>query len=344
MYKYHKLFLLLFVMKNFYVYLLVRWKIKASGNVYFETKPDRLFIEISQTDIKEKEATECLYILSKLLYNKTINSYDKVRNEIGICAFNKTTVLKFDLFLIGNVVYPALSVGIFVEEYDNSFFLVTIKDKYKFIIRKNINQDIKILKYTFIHDEYGKYLPDIKGKTVLDIGGYIGDTAIYFSNLGASMVYVYEPHPVLYQILSKNIELNNLKNVMAINCGASSENSIIFEKEDNLYNGPTGAFGLKLSREREGKMVEMKAVSFEEIIENIGEIDFMKMDCEGCEFQSLLSCDRLHLKKIKKMVVEYHDDPKNLIKHLENSGFFVKDEKNGFFIDGENGILTASLL
>ena len=341
--RFHKLFLLLFVMKNLYVCLLVRWKIKSRGNVYFETKPDRLYIEINQTDIRKKEATECLYILSKLLYNKIINSYDEAKNEIGICAFNKKTVLKFDLFLIGNIVYPALSAGIFVEEYDSDFFLVTIKDKYRFIIRKEIKQDIKILKYTFLHDEYGKYLPDIKGKIVLDIGGYIGDTAVYFSKLGASMVYVYEPHPVLYQILTKNIELNNLKNVKAINCGASSENSIIFAKEDSFYNGPTGAFGLKLSKEREGKTVEMKTVSFKEIVENIGEIDFMKMDCEGCEFQALLSCDTIYLRKIKKMVVEYHSNPEKIKKHLENSGFLVELENRGVFVEGGNDILVASL-
>ena len=61
--------------------------------------------------------------------------------------------------------------------------------------------------------QYGVPVIIIKGKIVLDIGGYIGDTAVYFSKLGASMVYVYEPHPVLYQILTKNIELNNLKNI-----------------------------------------------------------------------------------------------------------------------------------
>ncbi len=343
--KLHKLFLLLFVMKGFHIYLLVRWKIKARGSVYFKTKLDRLYVEISQSDISEREATECLYILSKLLYNKIIISYDDAKNEIDIRAFNKITVLKFDLFLIANIVYPALSTGIFVEEYDNAFFLVTIiKDKCRFIIRKAIKQDIKILKYTFIHGEYGKYLPDIKGKIILDIGGYIGDTAVYFSNLGASTVYVYEPHPVLYQILAKNIELNNLKNIIAINCGASNKNEIMFTMEDNFYDGPTGAFGLKPSREREGKMIEMKALSFKEIIENIGEIDFMKMDCEGCEFQALLSCDRIHLKKIRKMVVEYHRNPEKIIKHLEDSGFFVELENSGVFVEGGNGILVASLL
>lgn len=333
--KFYKLFLLIFVMKNLYVYLLVRWKIKTRGNVYFKTKPDRLYIEINQKDIMEKEATECLYILSKLIYNNIINSYDEANNELGICAFNKKTALKFDLFLIGNIVYPALSAGIFVEEYDNDFFLVTIKDNLTFIIRKRNKSDILLLKDIFIYEEYGKYLPDVKGKIVLDIGGYIGDTAVYFSNLGASMVYVYEPHPVLYKMMIKNIELNNIKNIKTNNCGISDEDSIISIKEKKSSNGPTAVFGLELPKYNQGKTVEIKVVSFKKIIEDIGEIDLLKMDCEGYEVLALLSCDRIHLKKIKNMVVEYHDNPEMIIKHLESSGFSVK---------AENDILTASLL
>jgi len=316
---------------------------KSKGSVYFETKPDRLYIEINQTDIRKKEATECLYILSKLLYNKIINSYDEAKNEIGICAFNRKTALKFDLFLIGNIVYRALSVGIFVEEYDNDFFLITIKGNLRFIIRKRNRSDILLLKDIFISEEYDKYLPDLQGKIVLDIGGYIGDTAIYFSHLGASTVYVYEPHPVLYKMMIKNIELNNIKNIKTNNCGISDEDSIISIKEKKSSNGPTAVFGLELPENNQGKTVEIKVVSFKKIIENIGEIDFMKMDCEGGEFQALLSCDTIYLKKIKRMVVEYHDNPEKIIKHLEDSGFFVKVENNGFFNDCENGILVASL-
>ena len=72
------------------------------------------------------------------------------------------------------------------------------------------------------------------------------------------------------------------------------------------------------------------------------EIDFMKMDCEGCEFQALLSCDTIYLRKIRKMVVEYHSNPEKIITHLEDSGFFVEPQNNSF-VEGENGILIASL-
>ena len=341
---FHKLFLLLFVMKGFYVYLLVRCKIKAKGSVYFNTKPDRLCIEISQSDISQKESTECLYILSKLLHNKTINSYDKTRNGLGICAFGRKAVLGFDLFLLGNIVYPALCAGIFVEEYDNDFFLITINDKFKFIIRKKNKSDILLLKDIFIYKEYDKYLPDLQDKVVLDIGGYIGDTAIYFSHLGASSVYVYEPHPALYKMMNKNIELNNRQNIKTNNCGVSGADSIIPIKEKRSCNGPTAVFGLELPKNNQGKTVEIKAFSLEKIIDNIGEIDLLKMDCEGYEFPALLSCNRIPLEKIKKMVVEYHGNPEKIVKHLENSGFVVKFEKTGSTIEGDVGILTASLV
>ena len=331
----HKLSSLLFTMKNSYIYFCVRWSIKSKGKVYFKTKPDRLYIEINQTDIKERGVTECLYALSKLLCNKIINSYSKEKNELGICAFNKKTVLKFDIFHIGNIVYLALSAGFFIEEYDNDFFLVTVKDKLKFMIRKEIRSDILILRNAFVYEEYGKYMPDIQGKIILDIGGFIGDTAIYFSHLGASIVYVYEPHPVLYQIMIKNIELNNIKNIITKDFGVSDENSIISVKENKSFSGPTSGFGLKVPKEREGKTVEIKVVSLREIIEDIGEIDFLKMDCEGYELQSLLSCKRIHLEKIKKMVVECHDNSEQIVTHLRKNGFFVKVEKQ---------FLIASLL
>lgn len=331
----HKLFSLLFIMKNFCDYLSVRWKIQKSGKVYFETKPDRLYIEINYTDIREKEVTEHLYILSKLFHNKTIYMYGKEKNEIGICAFNKKTLLKFDLFSVVNIVHPALNAGVFVEEYDEDFFLVGIKDNLKFIIRKRNKSDILLLRDIFIYEEYDKYLPDLQGKIVLDIGGYIGDTAIYFSHLGASTVYVYEPHPELYKMMIKNIELNNARNIKTINCGAGNEDSFISIKQNKSADGPTAVFGLKLPKEREGKSVRIKVVSLEKIIENIGEIDFLKMDCEGCEFPALLSCDRIHLERIKKMLVEYHGNPEKIVTHLEKNGFSVRVEKH---------LLIASLL
>jgi len=39
------------------------------------------------------------------------------------------------------------------------------------------------------------------------VGAFVGDTALYYANFGA-IVYAYEPHPVNFYWLKKNIELN----------------------------------------------------------------------------------------------------------------------------------------
>jgi hypothetical protein len=68
---------------------------------------------------------------------------------------------------------------------------------------------------TFIHDIHFVGF-DLKDKIIVDIGAFVGDTALYYANLGA-IVYSYEPHPVNFYWLKKNIELNpNLKDRIKI--------------------------------------------------------------------------------------------------------------------------------
>jgi len=47
---------------------------------------------------------------------------------------------------------------------------------------------------------------DVKNKSVVDIGAFVGDTAIYFAIKGAEKVIAIEPHPGAYEELAENIE------------------------------------------------------------------------------------------------------------------------------------------
>ncbi len=59
--------------------------------------------------------------------------------------------------------------------------------------------------------EYKLDKKEIRGKKILDIGGYI-DTPIAFSKMGARKVVTYEP--IYYRVLLKNLKLNRMKNVI----------------------------------------------------------------------------------------------------------------------------------
>lgn len=54
---------------------------------------------------------------------------------------------------------------------------------------------------------------NIQGKVVLDVGGFLGETTVYFIKKGkASKVLVFEPVPEHTVYIKKNIELNNIGN------------------------------------------------------------------------------------------------------------------------------------
>lgn len=54
----------------------------------------------------------------------------------------------------------------------------------------------------------------VAGKYVIDIGAYIGDTAIYFALKGARKVFAVEPYPYTYRLLAENIKINSLGTII----------------------------------------------------------------------------------------------------------------------------------
>jgi len=73
--------------------------------------------------------------------------------------------------------------------------------------------------------DYGEYvLLDVKGKDIVDVGAFIGDSAIYFALRGARKVIAIEPYPGAYAEMLDNIKLNNMENVIIpINVGLASK-------------------------------------------------------------------------------------------------------------------------
>jgi len=49
----------------------------------------------------------------------------------------------------------------------------------------------------------------------------------------------------------------------------------------------------------------------------------LKMDCEGCEYENLLSTPENVLRRFSHMLIEYHYGYKNIKEKLEKSGFYV---------------------
>ena len=86
--------------------------------------------------------------------------------------------------------------------------IINFEDKKEF---KFLNKEVSLIFESFLYGDY-EYIPYSDGESLIDIGGNVGDTAIYFANKGYN-VLAFEPLPNIYEIANKNIGLNpDIKN------------------------------------------------------------------------------------------------------------------------------------
>lgn len=163
---------------------------------------------------------------------------------------------------------------------------------------------------------------------IIDIGAHIG----IFSLLAAvicpkAKIYCYEPEPNNYELLVKNIEQNNLLdrfNLYQLGVAGSSGGRIL-----NVANINTGGSSIVWGRERI-KKITVDCITLENILEenHIDKVDFVKMDCEGAEFEILYS-SKTPLKQISTISMEIHDcegySPAKLIEYLKNNDFKIEE-------------------
>ncbi|MGB9845490.1 MAG: FkbM family methyltransferase [Methanothermobacter tenebrarum] len=178
---------------------------------------------------------------------------------------------------------------------------------------------LKVLSETFTMEPYKQI--NAKGKVVVDIGSYIGDSPIYFILKGAKRVYAFEPYPSSYSLLLKNIKINSSdKKIIAFNEGLSKNMGKIRIKED--YEGLATS---QLKDFHQGKQV--KLTTLEGIVKRFNLKDaVLKMDCEGCEY-TILKTPKKTLKSFQEIIMEYHYGYKDLREKLERASFKVKNTK-----------------
>ncbi len=134
-----------------------------------------------------------------------------------------------------------------------------------------------------------KYLKP--GFTYLDCGANIGNHSLFFACVAkAKKVFAFEGNPPTYNILAKNIELNNLQNkVNTYNCVLGEKEGFAQISHCDLLN--IGGTDFAESKEQNG--IEMKALDSFPFGEKV---DFVKMDVEGFEYHVLKGAKNLLLK------------------------------------------------
>lgn len=174
------------------------------------------------------------------------------------------------------------------------------------------------------------YLQNKANPIVLDVGANVGNYSkdIFSSNISCS-VFAFEPHPTTYKKLISNVNFEKFK---AFNVGVGNKNGKL-ELFD--YDTKDGSSHASLYRDVIKDLHKGNPISqFVEIIvldeflktQNIQEVDLLKIDTEGNEFNVLLGCDEI-LKNKKVKAIHFEFNEMNIVSKVSFKDFwdYLKD-------------------
>lgn len=174
-------------------------------------------------------------------------------------------------------------------------------DKFGYPI--NIFATLPMIYTIFIAQQYKYYGTSFtvgaeQGDTIIDAGGYWGDTALYFAHHvgNTGRVYTFEFVPSNLELMKMNFLLNprEEKSIQIV------ERAIWNEPNKPLSFLDRGAESKAEEEKIKSSTVSVKSITIDEFVEEykINKIDFIKMDIEGAEMKALIGSIKT-LKKFK---------------------------------------------
>lgn len=167
--------------------------------------------------------------------------------------------------------------------------------------------DLVTLEGVWLHQDY--YHPALEGtKTILDIGGNIGMSALWFHEWLKPQGYAcVEPDPRNLEVLRKNLETNGLQ-ARVFPCAATAEPGRI-RLSMGLSFGCSHLEGIEIADglHQTEQYVEVEGRTIPSMLDELGwqKVDLVKIDIEGGERELLRHCASW-IDRVGQMVMEIH--------------------------------------
>jgi FkbM family methyltransferase len=262
-----------------------------------------------------------LRILLRIVLGK--KRRDRIFIEQGF-DFNTFLYKVFKILRIGN----SMLLKISVPKYD-----------YKFYCRIN-REDLVFM--TNHEDDIIEHFTPKQGDIVVDIGAHMGRyTIISSKRVGTNgKVVAIEAHPGNFEMLNRNIKLNQLTNVIPLNYAVYSKETKIklyLPEEDSGFTIYNTIMSNRAGTE--DKFVEVNANTLDCLLQlnqiREEEVNWVKIDVEGAEFEVLKGATNvLTNSKDIALLIEIHgpDNYRPILNFLSLYNFkidFEKSNKNG---------------
>lgn len=227
----------------------------------------------------------------------------------------------------------------YLDFYKDDYLIIELRNgvRYKIRSKKISIADSYIFNETWLYGVHRGIKSIIReAKIGIDIGAHIGAFSVFAAFVNPSLkIYAYEPAPDNFKLLKKNINLNKFGNriipneIAIVGDNGKTRELYLTGKEHGLYTIDRDYLEAIKSYDFHGavKTIGVKTRTLKDVFSDCGIkfCAFLKIDCEGAEYEILFNTPPEILRKIKAMSVEYHSghQVEELKKFLENSGFLV---------------------
>jgi FkbM family methyltransferase len=239
---------------------------------------------ITLTDVYETES------ISQKFYDEHLEYFDKVRSNLS----DELSVRSFDAFIMSKLTLTNIDIMKVIERkqyfFDNPPWLYSDDD------------------------------------ILVDGGAFIGDSIMDFVKLrhnAYKKIIAFEPDKGNFDLLLKNVEELNLKNVEAYNCGLHSEKTVLsFSASGDMMSAFTSDGDIQLQVDSIDNVIKDENVSI------------IKMDIEGSEMDALQGAEQTIARcRPIMMISAYHkkDDLYNIFDFInskvDNYSFYFRCHK-----------------
>jgi hypothetical protein len=171
-------------------------------------------------------------------------------------------------------------------------------------------------KEVLVEDVYGIRGRDLAGRVVVDVGGYVGDSANAFARRGAR-VHTCEPSETFCGFMRRNLAENGMSERVTLHEVGLTDRAHVEER------------GYDRLRFVEGVSYTLAHLP--------RAVDLLKLDCEGGEYHLLADARFLEHLAPREIRLEYHRGPQGVLEPLRRAGYRVTVQRE----NGTLGLVTA---
>lgn len=239
-------------------------------------------------------------------------SIETVRRSINIYKFysvlqRKKRVKPDDVRYLGHLLRPSQEeIAVINKEfYSQIYWLENGTYRYKKYILPLNHFESSVFYYRHCIDEF-KNQDRFKYKDIIDVGGYIGDSAVVFSDYTERNVHTFEASRKNFELLKITLELNQCKNVIPVMYALGDNSSKTLYLVESGSCTQTAVNNNSIAYDNNS----VECITLDDYVEeNNLEVGLIKVDIEGFEQTFLKGAEKTIKNQKPSLLISIYHSP-----------------------------------